>query len=60
MKFFPCSKKFRYGNDSTGEATARAVVPSFPGGKFVEILTYVIPGNTPFLFARPVMEELGM
>ena len=39
MKFFPCTKNFRYGNDATGEATACAVVPSVPGGKFVEILT---------------------
>ena len=60
MKFFPCSKIFRYGNDSTGESTARAVVPSFPGGRFVEILTHVIPGHTPFLIARPITEELGL
>eukprot|EP00959_Pyramimonas_sp_CCMP1952_P104575 2185855-Pyramimonas_sp.AAC.1 len=60
MKIFPCNKSFRCGNDATGDATACVMVPSFPGGKFVEILTYVIPGRTPFLFARPVMEELGM
>jgi hypothetical protein len=37
-----------------------AIVPVFFGKKFGEILTYLIPGKTPFLFARPVAEELGL
>jgi len=32
----------------------------FFGGLFGEIVVYAAPGSTPFLFARPVMEELKL
>ena len=60
IRVFKCHKRFRYGKNETGECSFAAVVPVFFGKKFGEILTYLIPGKTPFVFARPVAEELGL
>ena len=58
VKIFSCTKTFRFGNDRTGSALGCATVPMFFGGKYVQILVYILEGATPFLFARPLMEEL--
>ena len=60
VKIFSCTKTFRFGNDRTGSALGCAIVPMFFGGKYVQILVYILEGATPFLFARPLMEELKL
>jgi hypothetical protein len=60
VKIFSCTKAFRFGNDKTGAALGCALVPMFFGGKYVEIMVYILEGATPFLFARPLMEELKL
>ncbi len=60
VKVFSCTKTFRFGNDRTGSALGCAIVLMFFGGKYVQILVYILEGATPFLFARPMMEELKL
>ena len=60
VKIFERAKAFRFGNDLTGRALGCAIVPMFFEGKYGQILVYILEGSTPFLFARPLMEELKL
>ena len=60
IKVFNCIKTFSYGN-SQKETTNRCLyLPTFFGGKRIDVLTYVIKGEAPLLFGRPLLEELGL
>ena len=57
---FQCSKWLRFGNDQSQECTLGAKVPMVCGNRVGVVFCYIIPGETPFLIARPVMETLGL
>ena len=59
-KHYPCSKMFRFGNDETMVCTTSTVIPVNFAGKTGHLHVYVLPGNTPFLFPRPLMEKFGL
>ena len=55
-----CHKPLRFGNDQSLVSTTVARVPMACGGRCGRIFVYLIPGDTPFLVARPIMEALGL
>mgnify|MGYP000361861405 CR=1 FL=1 len=55
----PCHKKFKFGNDAVQAAKEFVLIPTAFGNQKGEIL-YGLPGWTPFLFSRPLMEELQL
>ena len=57
---YTCSKWLRFGNDQSQECTLGSKVPMVCGSRVGVVFCYVIPGSTPFLVARPVMESLGL
>ena len=60
IKFHSCEKVFRFGNDKTELSELCAILPVSFGRRVGEILVYVVDGSTPFLFARPVMEQMEL
>ena len=58
--FYPCNKRFRFGDGNLGVATTCALVPSQIDDKAGKLMFYVIPVSTPFLIARPMMEAIGL
>ena len=60
VKFFPCIKRLRFGDDKVVVARTCARVPACISGHFVIMWFYVIPGKTPFLVPRPMMEILDV
>ena len=60
IPLFECRKTFTYGN-SQKETTERCLLlPTFFGGRRIDVLTYIIGGEAPLLFGRPLLEELGL
>ena len=59
-KQYPTSKRFRFGDDKVMVSKTAALVPVTVNGHFGLLMLYVIPGGTPFLVARPMMESLGI
>ena len=60
IKVFECTKTFSYGNSQRETTTRCLYLPTFFGGKRIDVLTYVIKGEAPLLFGRPLLEELGL
>ena len=58
--FITCDRIFRFGNDQTETCSTACVVPVNFAGQTGHIYVYVLPGHTPFLFPRPLMEKFGM
>ena len=58
IQVFRCKKGFRFGNGEKNITSVCLLVPTFLDGKRRDILMYVIPGDAPFLFGRPIMEAL--
>lgn len=60
IELFQCKKTFTYGN-SQRETTDRCLLlPTFFGEQRIDVLTYIIGGEAPLLFGRPLLEELGL
>ena len=57
---FTCSKWLRFGNDQSQECKLGSKVPMVCGSRVGVVFCYILPGETPFLIARPVMEQLGL
>ncbi|CAE7647792.1 GIP [Symbiodinium sp. CCMP2592] len=57
---FPCAKNFRFGNSATGGASKCLLLPMVLEDRKLQILTYVIEGNAPLLFGRPLLKQLGV
>ena len=57
---FRCKKGFRFGNGEQNITTLCVLVPTFMEGKRRDVLMYIIPGNAPFLFGRPLLEALDI
>ena len=59
-KTYSCHRTFRFGNDETKDCTTSTVIPANFAGRTGHLHVYVLPGNTPFLFPRPLMERFGL
>ncbi len=57
---YPCSKMFRFGNDETMVCTTSTVIPVNFAWKSGHLHVCVLPGNTPFLSPRPLMEKFSL
>ena len=60
IQVFRCKKGFRFGNGEKNITSVCLLVPTFMEGRRRDILMYVIPGDAPFLFGRPIMEALDI
>ena len=60
IQVFRCKKGFRFGNGEKNITSVCLLVPTFMEGLRRDILMYVIPGDAPFLFGRPIMEALDI
>ena len=58
-KMLTCDRTFRFGNDQTEECKTACVVPVNFAGRTGHLCVYALPGCTPFLFPRPLMEKFG-
>ena len=56
----PCDRVFRFGNDETTRCTTAVVLPVNFAGRTGHLQVYVLEGNTPFLFPRPLMERFKL
>jgi hypothetical protein len=61
-KMYACDKVLRFGNDATNGCTTATVIPVNFAGRtgHLHVYVYVLLGNTPLLFPRPLMEHFGM
>ena len=57
---FTCTKNFRFGNSATGGSAQCLLLPMVLEGRKLQIMTYVIEGNAPLLFGRPLLKKLGV
>ena len=57
---FRCKKGFRFGNGEKNITSLCVLVPTFMEGKRRDVLMYIIPGQAPFLFGRPLLEALDI
>ena len=55
-----CDKIFRFGNDDTSHCTVAAIVPVNFAGRTGHLYVHILPGGTPFLFPRPLMDKFGL
>ena len=55
-----CQKYFRFGNDDVMCCTSATVIPVNFADRTGQMYVHVLPGNTPFLFPRPLMEKFGL
>ena len=53
---FPCERPFRFADNKVMNATACIYLPVYFKGRKGKIGTYIVPGATPLLFPRPLME----
>ena len=60
IKVFKCIKTFSYGNSQKETTELCLFLPTFIGGRRIDVLTYVIRGEAPILMGRPILEELGL
>ena len=62
----PCSSEYfpnnlsLFGNDQKEDCKTACIVPVNFAGKTGHLYVYVLPGCTPFLFPRPLMEKFGL
>jgi hypothetical protein len=60
VRTLQCNKNFRFGSDKTETSRSCAILPVAFGGRSGHIVVYIIDGATPFLFPRPLMEDLKL
>ena len=56
----PCRRRFRFGNQQVLVSTRRATFRASFFGSARECTAWLVPGSTPFLLARPLLEEWGV
>ena len=56
LDFYKCYRPFRFGNGSVQAAKWCVYLPVAFKDKVGLVLTYIVPGKTPLLFPRPLME----
>ena len=60
IKFMRCKRTFYFGGDASLECTWTVRLPLCIGGKYGYVQMYLLPGETPMLLGRPIMESLGL
>ena len=55
-----CKRTFYFGGDASLECTWTVRLPLCIGGKYGYVQMYLLPGETPMLLGRPIMESLGL
>ena len=53
-------RRFQFGGDASMWSDWSAHIPTFVDGKYGTIELFLLPGNTPMLCGRPIIEALGM
>ena len=60
IKFMRCQRTFFFGGDASLNCTWTVRLPLHLGGKHGYVQMYLLPGETPMLLGRPIMEALGL
>ena len=60
IRFARCDRQFHFGGDASSRASWTVDLPVMIDGQFGTIQCYLVPGNTPMLMGRPVIEALHM
>ena len=60
LEFVRCNRRFQFGGDAQSFSTWSVMLPIFVDGKYGRIQLYLLPGNTPMLLGRPLIEALQM
>eukprot|EP00435_Cladocopium_sp_Y103_P052050 s2315_g16.t1 len=60
VQFMRCQRTFFFGGDASLECTWTVRLPLCIGGKYGYVQMYLLPGETPMLLGRPIMESLGL
>ena len=53
-------RRFQFGGDAAPWSNWSAHLPVFLDGRYGTIQIFLLPGNTPMLCGRPIIEALGM
>ena len=53
-------RRFQFGGDASQWSDWSAHLPVFVDGKYGTVEVFLLPGNTPLLCGRPIIEALGM
>ena len=53
-------RRFQFGGDAASWSNWSAHLPVFVDGRYGTIQLFLLPGNTPMLCGRPIIESLGM
>ena len=60
IRFARCERQFQFGGDASSKARWTVDLPVMIDGQYGTIQCYLVPGNTPMLMGRPVIEALHM
>ena len=60
IRFARCERQFHFGGDASSQACWTVDLPVMLDGNYGTIQCYLVPGNTPMLMGRPVIEALHM
>eukprot|EP00435_Cladocopium_sp_Y103_P072700 s52_g41.t1 len=60
VKFMKCHRTFYFGGDASLVCSWTVRLPLCIGGKYGYVQMYLLPGETPMLLGRPIMEALGL
>ena len=60
IKFMRCNRTFFFGGDASLACSWTVRLPLCAGGKHGYVQMYLLPGETPMLLGRPIMEALGL
>ena len=60
LRAYPCARLFRFGNGGVCDAKWCAHLPVCFKGRRGTLLAYIVPGDTPLLFPRPLLELFGV
>ena len=60
IRFARCERQFHFGGDASSQSGWTVDLPVMLDGKYGTIQCYLVPGNTPMLMGRPVIEALHM
>ena len=60
IRFARCERQFQVGGEPSSKARWTVDLPVMIDGQYGTIQCYLVPGNTPMLMGRPVIEALRM
>ena len=58
--FYRCDRKFHFGGDAESVAKWVARMPMFVNGLYGFAQVFMVPGETPMLCGRPIIQQLGI